>query len=398
MPLKPSISAKAQPKLAVALSFFALGHFAVYYLIIPLWAWQLGASPFLIGLAVGVRPLAPAILSIHAGAMMDRIGVRKTLIATAIPGVLVPLAIPLFPSIWMLIVLQIVGGLSEGLGWLGAQTRLAQVARGDTRIAGWFSLAGKTGTLMTPIIAGFLWDTSGAVSAFVFAGLWASGFLVVVLLLPIGDKATTRAIKPRELFPQISDYRSALRLFAIPVVSVVMLATFLRLGAFGIQGSFYPVWLKLTGLGSTTIGFLIGIASLAGAASSMLAAPACQRAAPVFVLLISVVLAILGMALTPLATSLMGWVMLAMLFGVGVGINLPVMLSVLSQVTSPETQGLSAGLRATINRVGNIVVPIVMGLIVEVVGLQMSFPIIGVILMSGLLFAFWIAKKHRLLK
>ncbi len=380
----------------MALSFFALGHFAVYYLVIPLWAWQLGASPFLIGLAVGIRPLAPAILSIHAGAMMDRIGVRNTLIATATMGVLVPLAIPVFPSIWALMLLQLVGGLSEGLGWLGAQTRLAQVAPGDTRIAGWFSLAGKSGTLLTPIVAGLLWDNFGAVSAFVFAGLWASGFLLIVLLLPHSEKTQRRSFKPAELVPRLSDYRRALFLFSIPVVSIVMLATFLRLGAFGIQGSFYPVWLQQTGLGSTTIGFLIGVASLAGAGSSMLAAPACRRFPPVLILLISVVLAILGMALTPLASSLVGWVTLSMLFGIGVGINLPVLLSVLSQVTSAETQGLSAGLRATVNRIGNIVVPIIMGLVVEVAGLQLSFPIIGVILMSALFVAFWIAQKQRL--
>jgi len=173
------------------LAYFALGSFAMYYLTIPLWAITLEASPLLIGIAVGIRPLLPALLSIHGGALMDRLGVRNVLIVTSIIGVLTPLAITEFPSIGALIALQLAGGLAEGLGWLGAQTRLGQVAKGDTDAAGWFTGAGKLGTLVAPIVAGFTWDLAGPTATFGLTALWAGGLLVTVLCLPRGGDTRT---------------------------------------------------------------------------------------------------------------------------------------------------------------------------------------------------------------
>lgn len=378
---------------------FSLGSFTMYYLTIPLWAIQLEASPLLIGIAVGIRPLLPAILSIHGGALMDRLGVRNVLIVSGIIGVVTPLGIIAFPTIGMLIFLQFIGGLSEGLGWLGAQTRLAHVSKGDTDAAGWFTGAGKFGTLIAPVIAGLVWDQLGPAAAFITTAVWAMVLLVTVLLLP-KEKTTRDSSRPKfsasELLPRWSDYRKALELLAIPLVAVVCLGTFLRLSAFGVQGSFYPVYLESIGITGSVIGVLIGFASFTGTPSAIAAPWIARRLGTMQIMFIAVLMSIVGVTAPPLFTSTVMLFVLAGLFGIGVGLTLPLMLSLLSKATPKEHQGVSAGLRATVNRLGNLIVPIMMGGLVQFFGLSVSFIVIGVLLTLGTGMTILYAMKHRL--
>jgi len=403
------------------LAFFSLGTFAMYYLTIPLWAITLEASPLLIGIAVGIRPLLPALLSIHGGALMDRLGVRNVLIVAGVIGVLTPLAITAFPAIGALIVLQLIGGLSEGLGWLGAQTRLGQVAKGDTDAAGWFTGAGKLGTLVAPIVAGFTWDLAGPTATFALTAIWAGGLLVTVLLLPKVNRPETPAANAtessgtdarvtntefsgaardrfvwRELLPKWSDYRTALGLFAIPLVAIVCFGTFLRLSAFGVQGSFYPVYLESIGVAGSVIGILIGFSSFTGSPSAIVAPSIAKKFGSMKVMIAAVLIAIVGVTAPPLVSSTPMLFVLAGLFGIGVGVTLPIMLSLLSEATPPEHQGIAAGLRATVNRLGNLVVPVMMGALVQMFGLQTSFILTGLILSIGAAGMIFYATRHQL--
>jgi len=88
--------------------------------------------------------------------------------------------------------------------------------------------------------------------------------------------------------------------------------------------------------------------------------------------------------------------LLAGLFGIGVGVTLPIMLSLLSEATPPQHQGIAAGLRATVNRLGNLVVPVMMGALVQIFGLDLSFVLTGIILSIGAAAMLFYAIKHRL--
>ncbi len=59
------------------------------------------------------------------------------------------------------------------------------------------------------------------------------------------------------------------------------------------------------------------------------------------------------------------------------GMSQPLMISILSRATGRESQGKGVGLRATANRLTATILPIIMGGIVEIAGLEASFLIIG---------------------
>jgi sugar phosphate permease len=58
------------------------------------------------------------------------------------------------------------------------------------------------------------------------------------------------------------------------------------------------------------------------------------------------------------------------------------MFAILSRAVSRREQGMSIGLRTTANRLASMMVPPVMGLVVEVSSIEMSFVIVGGLLIG----------------
>jgi fucose permease len=93
------------------------------------------------------------------------------------------------------------------------------------------------------------------------------------------------------------------------------------------------------------------------------------------------VASIVFVTITPLFTEFVPLLILAALYGAGVGIGFPTLLSLLSNAVDPHVQGMSVGLRTTVNRVASLVVPVVMGGIAEIWNIKTSFFVVGCVLM-----------------
>ena len=378
-----------------ATAFFSLSLLQIYGLVVPLWTLELEATVLLIGIAIGIRSFLPTFLSIHGGVLMDRFGVRRiTMLAALITAVSAPLY-PLFPSIGFVIFLQLIGGLTTTVCWMGAQTQIGRLARGNPKYTARFSAIGTLGTFVGPVLFGFCWDVLGPAATFNVVGAWTVALVVSIWLLPATKRrpgpTPSRAL--REVLPRSRDYVAAWRLLLVPAVAFVMAGTFLRLSSIAIQGSFYPVYLKSISLSGTTIGLLMGaIAAVAGPAA-FAAGWVCRYVAPAKLMLVAVTLTIVGICATPLFTGIAPLAGLAILAGVGIGLCFPTILTVLAKAVGPGSQGLSVGLRGTVNRVSELVVPVTMGLIAEAVGVVNSFYITGAILIVLVGLAAWYGRR-----
>ncbi|MFT5540438.1 MAG: MFS family permease, partial [Alphaproteobacteria bacterium] len=119
--------------------------------VFALWAVHLHLSPTAIGMAVAASALMPFLLSIHGGALMDRLGTRRvTLVYVVTTALMVPLY-PILPFYWAIIVLQLIIGLTANMGWVGAQSLICNLSSGKTTLIARFSVAGKLGTLLAPV-------------------------------------------------------------------------------------------------------------------------------------------------------------------------------------------------------------------------------------------------------
>jgi MFS family permease len=367
-----------------AAGFFSLSLVPMSALVVPLWSLELAASPMLIGVAVGIRSLLPAFLSIHGGALMDRLGVRRVMTCTAVVGALLPPLYPMLPSMAAVIILQLLTGLTQAIAWIGAQTQIAQLTRGSATHAGRLSFASTAGTFAGPLVIGWTWDQSGVVGAFALLTLWSVALLAAVLLLPATTSSRdsgSESIGWRDMLPRLSDYRAAGALLAVPAIAFVIAATLLRISVISVQQSFYTVYLESIALPGTLIGTLIGLSSLIGGPAALLAGPATRWLGAAPMLVVAIAVAVVAISITPLLTGVPALMIAAAACGLGLGLSLPLVVTVIARGAEGQRQGMSFGLRGTANRVGSLIIPIAMGAIADLFGLLESFAVVGIVLL-----------------
>lgn len=357
---------------------------------VPLWAVILGATPAEIGIMIGARSILPFFLAIHGGVLMDRFGTRRMmLIFTGISTALVPLY-PLSPWFPALVALQMMTGLLSNLSWIGAQTLIARIGRGDPHYLGMFSFCSRVGSIGAPAAIGLIWDLTGhwgAFAACTVAALIQTGSTALVPRwaethgLAPKDPAPAGASKRqgwRDLVPSLRDYVGTIALLAMPAVALGVSIAMLRQSTQTIQASFYITYLHEIGMQASVIGALISASEVAGAAGSLLAAPLMRRFPAHWVAVAFGVLTISMMTVTPLLGGIVALLGAAQILrGSAHGLLHPTTFSLISRSLPPETQARGVALRTTVNRLGAVVLPVVMGLVAEAVGVEASFVIVG---------------------
>ncbi|MBD21816.1 MAG: hypothetical protein CMM37_12335 [Rhodospirillaceae bacterium] len=366
------------------------------WVVIPIWLLLQGVPDWLIGITIGCRHIGPMLLAIHGGAVIDRLGARRVMLFLAIIGALTPLLYPITPFIWAIIVLQLITGLVDALGWVGAQTLVSKVMKGDAIYTGRMSFFTRLGLLIGPAISGVAWDYLGPWGGFGLIGLWSAGILFSVYLLPRDieqqgynkDRVKSETITLRVLTPKVSDYLKAFKLLALPTIFFVLTMSLLRHLGGGIQASFYGVHLKDIGISATTIGLLISINGAFGLVGSLSAAPMQRYFKDHWLLIFLVTVSILFITITPIlndhvialmfASGLRGWAMAA---------SLVFIISMIARYAEREMQGRAMGLRVTLNQMTWFAVPVIMGFVAEIFGREDSFYVIGftAIILLGLL-------------
>ena len=381
-------------------------------LIVTLLAVQLTKSEFLIGLIVGSRYFLTLALSIHGGALMDRLGTRRVMIAFALVAAVAPLLFPLAlllpfgAAIILIILLQMLAGVSAAMVWVGAQALSGHIMKGHRLYVGRMTAIVRLGAFFGPIIFGYIWDQTGVTTTFVLMALWSAlGFWCVLKIPPTSQEEIipkNAKLNLSDIIPRMNDYITAFRLIAIPAVALILLVTMVRIGATGIQSSFYVVFLRDIEISAAMIGVLIGIAQLLASVGSLSASSIARMIHPHWLVIYAVFMTVITIAITPVlvfgAPMWLTLLLLATIIGVRglcLGISQPMEISILGQAVATTEQGVGAGLRTTVNRLASSVVPPLMGAVAELVGIRNSFFIMGALLLIILGFAALFVKRNR---
>ena len=365
--------------------------------VVPLWALELTASPFLIGLVVASRQFLVVTLSIYGGALLDRAAPQKVILALAAVAAASFALFPALPFVWAAVLLQMISGFAETTNWIGAQALFGRVLKGAPVYAGRLTAAARTGGFIGPFLVGLVWQYFGPTGAFLMLAGWVMAGAAAALFLPPVEAAEERAPdapRPAGVMPRLSDYTSAFRMLALPAVALVVIATVMRQTGTGIQSSFYGVWLKEIGFEAGTIGFLIGISSLAAAFAALSVGKLSRRFADRWLLIGAVAAAIMAIAITPVLDTMTLLVVAICIRGVGQGLNLSLMMTIAARAVGADLQGRVAALRITFNRLGGALVPLAMGAVAEFAGLENAFYAMGAVGILGVAaLSVWIARS-----
>ncbi len=372
--------------------------------IVPLWVVQLELSPFWLGLVLGCRPVLPLFLSIHMGALLDRIGARRVMLFFAVLGLLAPLLYPALPWVWAIVVAQLIWGLADTTSWIGAQALVGQLMGGRTVYAGRLSFVSRVANMLGPPMVGAAWDFLGPWGAFGLASVWGLGGVASVLMLPnlppaaavaqAGDADGPGRTGLRALLPDFSDYRNAFRLLASSTVAITLVIGMMTHVGGNIQGTFYVVWLHQVGISGTLIGALISISSLAAGIGSLFAVRLARYFRPYWLLWFVVWTAIVLIAITPLFGTFVVFAIVLSLRSVINGVHQPLVIALMLKTAGSDAQGRAIGLRSTANRVTAIGAPVLMGAIAEIIGIEASFYVMGAIASVAMVAIAWWMTKH----
>ncbi len=370
---------------AYSSAFISIGILPMVQLIVPLWCLvSLGMSATMIGIAAGARSFLAAIFSIHSGAVLDRLGVRRMMIWCTVTGIILTLFYPLVPMITsmamlqltLIVFLQLVTGFLHTIGWIGCQTQLGQLTKGSPKHMGRFTSVSNFANFFTPPLAGWAWDIGqatpigGAWSAFGIIALCNIALWISVVIMPIPDTVIVPKERPRirALLPSFLDYKEAFRLFLIPSVAFVVMASLFMNGLIQVRMNFMSIYMESIGYEGRIIGIITGFAYFIAGVTALPTEQAKKYLSPHWIVIFMILLSAIGNAMVPVFGNIAGLTFSTVIFGAGVGLGMAYILMLLSRSVPVSKFGLSVGLRTTGNRLGATIVPPIAGIAIDLAG------------------------------
>ena len=351
--------------IAFSLTFVRYG---MVFPLVPLEAQELGASPAVIGLIVGVFSLLSVFLSVPIGGFTDRFGVKRMLLLGVLCNALSSLLL-LHADVLFLMASQVLGGLGFQLYIVSSQSFVASLESPfrRERAFGYLTFSAAFGQSLGPVLGGIIATRFGYREAF-----WVSLLLSIAGLIVLGLRESGRVSREARYSP-MGDLRHAATALSDSRMLAVLAFTFGVIFTVSLRTSFLPVLLLERGLMKSDVGLLISIF----AASMTLIRPFTGRIFQVFsrknMMAFSVLAVVFGVGLIPGVSSFFTTALALCLFGLGFGLTQPLSMVMVADLSDPEHPGLSMGIRFTVISLANLLGPVLLGFLVEGVGLNGPF-------------------------
>jgi predicted MFS family arabinose efflux permease len=350
---------------------------------VSLSAIHLGASELIVGLLVAFFSVLPALLSMKAGRMLDRVSPKMPLVISSLAhvvGVLVPFAVP---GLWSLLAASLLIGTASNLFYLCQQRIFATgSARADrTTNLGIGAIGFGVSGFIGPLATGVAIDHLGHDQAFLMLAITpviASAILLAgVLKLPAAATSTAKAGTPHDAA------RPAFDLLRQPRVRRVYAMGLLFSMAWDTFTLFVPIHGSHAGLSATVIGTVM--ASLtAGVFATRLALPAMARriSAPRMLFFGHIIIGA-GLLVFPMTAHVSVLMGCSFVVGLAVGYAQPLSMSMMFDVSPADRAGEALGLRMAITGASQAVFPFVLGAISSALGLTPVFWSLALLQFAG---------------
>ncbi|MBI4206061.1 MAG: MFS transporter [Betaproteobacteria bacterium] len=324
--------------------------------VVTLYALELGANQFTVGVLMALYALVPMLLAVAIGRLADRVGARMPMLLGTV-GVAVALLLPpLFPGLVTLYVSALllgssfhfffvtVTGIAGGIG--GVENR----ARNYALISMGFAAAGFVG----PTSAGFAIDHFGHLPTFVMLALFMVAPILLLWLKPdFLPKAGGHA--------HGGEQRSALDLWRAPVLRNTFVASGIISSAWDLFQFYLPVYGHSIGLSASAIGTILGVFAAATFVIRIVLPYLVKRFAEPRILTYAIFVAACAFALMPFFQNGVALAACGFLLGLGVGCGQPMSMSLIYALAPAGRASEAAGLRVMVNNVTHLVIPLLFG-------------------------------------
>lgn len=336
-------------------------------LLLSLYALELGASAFTVGVLLAVYSLMTAAFGWPFGRWSDRVGCRTPMLVASLASA-AGFCIPFFlPTLAGLFAAVIVNGVAYCMYHVAQMHAVGIVSTPQTRkrnlanLSLMFSVTNFSG----PLVAGFSIEYAGHAGAcLVFAALSLTSALVLVFgagMLPRGSGSETRS-------------EGSLRaLLDDPRLLKILLVGSLVFAAIDVFQYYVPIYAHSLELSAATVGMIMACFPAAAFISRVCLNWFLERWSVETILRRAFLLAAAAFAMFPLFESAYALAALAFAYGFGLCVGQPLTLILAYENASKERAGEVVGIRESVNQSTRVIAPVVFGSIGTLTGLVPVF-------------------------
>lgn len=321
---------------------------------VPLLALHQGHGAAAAGLVLAVFGLGQILLSLPAGQIADRYGVRGPVfagMALAVLGALLSAAWPLYPVLCVTAFLEGAGIAVVVVALQRQAGRLAHDVTGVRRVFAWLSFAPAASNFVGPFLVGVVIDLAGFQAAF----LMQAGVALLTWPFIQGLREFPADPVPEGKRP------SAWTLWRDPVTRRVLSMNWFVSATWDLHTVMLPLLGHARGLSAAVIGTILGAFSLAAAIIRLVTPALASRVKEWALMACALGLASVLLAIYPLLTSVVAMTLCSVLIGMSIGTVQPLVMALLHQITPPERHGQAAGMRMVMINISSVSTPMVAG-------------------------------------
>jgi len=359
--------------------------------VLPRFAEELGATPELLGIIVAASTITGIFFKLPAGALSDVIGKKRVMVIGGLFFAAPPFLYPFVDNPTSLLWLRFLHGFATAIFSPVASAYVAGLAtnRRGVRL-GWFASGNDVGSLMGPMIGGFvLFMTASFDATFLTVGILGVVTLVVIVMLPAvsappGADDEPAASRTSKFWQGL---REVLATPAILVASGAEAAMYLGFGAFL---GFLPVYAAAAQLNDGQITVILGGQLLIALLTKPVAGWLSDRVGRKPVIVVGLLASAASLPLMFTATTFASMLAFAPILGIGVGAVTPVTNALVADLARERRLGAAMGVFGTIWDVGESAGPILAGFLIVQSSYAASFEVIAAIMIAAamvLLFA-----------
>ncbi len=328
-------------------------------------ALELDVPASWLGVLSGSFALAPLVLALPAGHIVDRVGERRVMIAG---GVLMAAAGGAFVVFGGTLPGLVAGSVLLGTGHLccvvGQQALVANTttsARMDSAF-GYYTFAASLGQALGPLLI-VVFGGAMAIphTTPIFVGATAIACLLLACSFGIAGGAAARD----RATPAQGSIGTLLRL---PGLLRALLTSCVVLAAVDISLVYLPALGTERDIASGVIGVLLGLRAVASMTSRLFLGRLTRVLGRRRLLITSIVMSAAGLGVAAAPSPLWLLALAVAVAGLGLGVGQPLTMSWLAESTPPGLRGRAMSLRLTGNRAGQVVVPGAVGLVAAALG------------------------------
>jgi MFS family permease len=361
----------------------ALGHlcFVGARMTTTLFALDLGASEFTVGVLVALFAFLPMLLSVSAGRLIDRLGPRRPL-AVSLAVLAFAAALPfLFPSVGVLYLSSTLAGTSFMFAHIAMNSVFGAHGTPEERAVNfsWLALGFSISNTLGPVVAGYAIEAFGHARAMLVLAVFP--FLALILLW-----ARKRPLPRPERLPH-AGRAGVLELLRLPGLRHTFIVSGLLAMGWDLYTFLIPLYGSRIGLAAGTIGLVMSTFAVATFVVRLFMTVLVKRVRQWLLISSAMTLAGCAYLLFPLVESVPLLMALSFMLGLGLGCSQPVIMALLYESSPAGRQGEAVGIRTTMLNGSHTFIPLASGAISAALGMTPVFTLIAALLLGGAWFA-----------